>query len=433
MQLPNIFSRTKAMPVKQNGVMIMDGNYSPLAQKAVTDIIREGYAENAIVKACVQQIANGAGIVKLELHRINADGSHEVVDKHPILQLLERPNPVQTGASFIAEMVTYHRVTGEAFILRLPEKGKPAEIYNLDPRYVQIEKPAEGYIPKAYTYGNGGDKKRYSVNALTGASQVKHIRTINPLDPWRGLSPIISCAAHVDIHNCGAKWNAKLLENSAKPSGILEIAGTVGENTLSNLKNYFKRAWQGTDNAGDIAMLTGGAKYVPLSHSPKDMDFKASMLEAAKNIALVYGVPLPLVSTEASTYANLAEAKEALWGDTILPLLDEVLSALGDFLLPMYEGDKASQYVLTYNPDSIPAMEAKRTRLYERMVKAVAGGLLTPNEARAEMGFDDIDGASDLMVPTSLAPLGGNPTTLVRAMKKAGMKAKDISDVLDTL
>jgi HK97 family phage portal protein len=424
--------RKKAMPVTVNGYEFVSGAMNPLLDKDLAALYHEGYVQNPVVRACVDQIAKGAGNVKLELHRVTKTGK-EVITSHPLLNLLERPNPTQSGAGFIQELVTYHRIAGEAFVLRLPKDGKPTEIYNLDPRYVDIKKPDAGVMPKAYTYGTSESKVSYPVNPATGVSQVKHIKTVHPLNPWRGLSPILSCANAVDTHNCGGKWNAALLNNSARPSGIVEVSGAVDPNLVNQLRTWFKSAWQGSSNAGTVPVLAGGAKFTPLSHAPKDMDFQNSMTEAAKQIAMAYGVPLPLVTTEASTYSNVAEAKEMLWADTIIPLLDEVLSALGDFLLPLFEKNPGD-YILTFNPDSIPALEAKRTRLYERMTKAVSGGLLTPNEARLEMGFDEQPGGEQLYIPTSLTPISsaGGQTALVKAMSDAGMEPEAIKSVLET-
>ena len=50
----------------------------------------EGYSENAIVKKCIDLIANNASRVKINLFR----GDQEV-DEHPLLDLMYSPNPTQ--------------------------------------------------------------------------------------------------------------------------------------------------------------------------------------------------------------------------------------------------------------------------------------------------------------------------------------------------
>ncbi|WP_407816938.1 hypothetical protein, partial [Staphylococcus aureus] len=87
--------------------------------------------------------------------------------------------------------------------------------------------------------------------------------------------------------------------------------------------------------------------------------------------------------------------------DTVLPLLNVMIGKLSDFLTPLFYHGKEN-ISLEYNADSVPALEAKRERMFTRMKNAVGGGLLTPNEARAEMGYDALDGGDVLYVPGSL-------------------------------
>lgn len=389
----------------------------------IRKLYEEGYAQNPIVNACVGMIAEAASSVKLEVHAIDVKGEKTVLISHDVLKLMTRPNPMQGGREFVQELVTFHRITGEAFILKIADaKGQVRELYNLDPARMKVIPPKNGSaIPVAYEYGDGEKKETYTVDALTGRSDILHIRVPNPSSIWRGLSPLGACARWVDIHNAGAAWNHSLLKNSARPSGIVQFTGTPPDGgVIDQLREHFKKAWQGTGNAGGIPMLTGGAEFKPLSHNPKDMDFAVSVTEAAKNIALVYGVPLPLVTTEASTFSNVEMAGERFWTDTVLPLLDEVIGALSGFLFP-----PGSREVLAYNADSVPALEPRRQRLYDRMGKAVAAGLLTQNEARVEMGFDELADA-DQLKPIDKAGTPDPAASFAKSLKAAGFSDEEV-------
>jgi HK97 family phage portal protein len=319
-----------------------------------------------------------------------------------------------------------------------PRAGPAAELHLLNPAFIKVEKPASGGLPLAYKYGTGEQAVTYPVNRITGASQVLHVKTFNPLDSWRGLSPLHPSARAVDTHNLGSKWNASLLSNSARPSGVLTMSGSPDETTLNRLREYFKKAWQGALNAGNLPMLTGGAAtFTALSHNPKDMDFQNNMGEAAENVALVYGIPLPLVTMEAATFANMDAAQERLWTDTVLPLLDLLIQALSRFLLPLYGVTKGVSIELAYNADSVPALEPRRERLFKRMKDAVAGTLVTPDEARAEMGYPEKGGMADelLVLGTNrlLSEIASQPNPaagLVKAMKACGYSDERISALL---
>ena len=65
---------------------------------------QEGYAENAIVKKCIDLIANNASRVEINLFR----GDQEI-DEHPLKDLLYSPNPTQGQVEFFASFVFYIR------------------------------------------------------------------------------------------------------------------------------------------------------------------------------------------------------------------------------------------------------------------------------------------------------------------------------------
>jgi len=421
------FLQAKALPAKTQ-VFLLDGISSNLIRN-LEAYVTEGYGQSPIVYACVQTLMKAVSSVKLEVHTAKGDKT-KVETTHPILSLLAKPNPTQSGKDFLHELVMWHRVAGEAFVLKVPASGDPKELYLLDPRKLTVKKRREGgLIPECYEYGDGEGKVIYPVNALTGASQVLHIKTPNPNDAFRGLSPLSAGARPVDTHNSGWKWNAALLNNSARPSGYVEVQGAPEGDTLAKLREFFKKAWQGSQNAGNIPVLTAGMKFQQLSHNPKDMDFEKSMAGAAKDVALVYGVPLPLVTNDAATFSNMDAALERLWSDTVLPLLDEIIKPLSDFLLGA--GDGKSKQTLAYNSDSVPALEAKRARLFDRMVKAVSADILTVDEARAEMGYAEYGGkAGELSVDREQEAVSAE-AALEKALRRVGYSEADVKRMLE--
>lgn len=427
--LGRFFSKAAA---PSSSSFFLEGLLSSLPQN-IKAYAKEGYSENPIVFACASIIANATASVKLEVYTTDAKGNKKVDTKHPLLDLMAKPNPMQTWEEFAIEMVAWHRVAGEFFVLRLPETGKPKELYILNPDLMDVKGAESGNIPLRYEYGAGEKKRVYPVNRLTGESQILHIKTFNPNNQWRGLSPLSPAARATDIHNNGSKWNSNLLLNSARPSGVVEVAGTIDETTINRLREYFKKAWEGASNAGNVPLLTGGAKFTQLSHSPKDMDFEKNMAGAAKDIGLVFGVPLPLLTMEAATFSNMDAAQERLWTDTVLPLLNLIIKKLSQFLVPLFDSSK-NAVTLAYNADSAPGLEPQRERLYKRMKDAVGGGLITPNEARAEMGFEEVEGGDVLLVPGTLKPIEqaeSKPITdIVKAMTDCGFSAKDIAEAL---
>ena len=149
-------------------------------------------------------------------------------------------------------------------------------------------------------------------------------------------------------------------------------------------------------------LLEGDFDWKSMGMSPKDMDFTSLKNFSARDIALVYGVPSQLVGVpDSQTYSNLAEARLALYTETVLPLMDRIQSDMNEWLTPQFGDDLK----LHYDIDSIPAMAEQRRRVFESVTSGVQNGILTRNEAREQLGYDTMDGADELLVSATLMPL----------------------------
>ena len=113
------------------------------------------------------------------------------------------------------------------------------------------------------------------------------------------------------------------------------------------------------------------------------MDFLQQKHMAAKDIALCFGVPSQLIGIpDSQTYANVQEARLALYEETIIPLAKRVESDMNEWISPLF-GDDIS---ICYDFESIPAMTERRKRIYENVVQAVREGIISRNEARERLG-----------------------------------------------
>lgn len=394
--------RKPALEAKENplgAALFVPGGAEWTRPDTAARFITEGYQLNVIVYRAVAEIARAIGDLEIELVKENGD----LVEKHPALDLLQRPNPTQGGDGFLREMFTFYLLTGEMACVRYPETGRVAELWTMSPQFMEV-KPGRGGLPSAYTYEQNNSKLTFPVRYPSGQCQVYFQKLHNPANYWRGQSPLVAAALAADTHNAGLRWNYSLLRNSARPSGLIKMGEGAGGEIVQRLKEWFKSAFQGERNAGEIPVLPVGADWVSMSQSAKDMDFINTMKEAAKLIASAYGVPLPLIDNDASTFNNLEQAKERFYTDTVLPLVREFLNQFGNWLLPQY-GAQGLRFQV--NEDKIGALEGIRTRLYERMVKAVQSGILTRDEAREALGYDPIgDDATADDVAAAAAALG---------------------------
>jgi len=369
----------------------------------------EGYGLNPVVRACVDRIAQSVASVDIYAYKTDKNGKQVKVENHPLVKLLGNPNPAQSGDCFIAALVRYYLIAGNAFVYGLGldynSREKPSELYLYKPSAVRVVK-GERVFPSSYEYrDNSGTTINYAVSKLTGFSAVKHFKMFNPIDELVGLSPMTSALLDIDVSNEGSKHNLRLLQNGCRPSGAMVVKGeqgqpkTLSEDQYARLRDQIDNQFSGSNNAARPMLLEGGLEWQEMSVNARDMDFENSMNKAARQIALVYGVPPQLLGIKGdATYANMAEAKLALWTDTVLPLLHLILEELTNWLAPLY----SDNVTLWYDEDMIPALEPLRQMKAQRIE---ASTTMTINEKRRAMGLEDVAGGDEILVDSGKIPL----------------------------
>jgi HK97 family phage portal protein len=371
-------------------------------------LAREGYAKNPIAFRSVRMIAEAAANIPLLLY----EGAREH-DEHPLLALLSRPNPRQTGADLIEQLAGYLLVSGNAYLERVSVLDEVRELHALRPDRMKVIPGAEGWA-EAYEYRAGGSQVRFAMNETP--APILHLTLFNPLDDHYGMSPLEAAQASLDVHNAASAWNKALLDNAARPSGALVYSaagGNLSDEQFERLKSELEAHYQGAANAGRPLLLEGGLDWKGLSLSPKDMDFVEAKHIAAREIALAFGVPPMLLGIPGdNTYSNYAEANRALYRQTVVPLVTRIASALGHWLGESFGSDLR----LVPDLDEVPALSFEREALWKRVGEA---SFLTDDEKRAATGYEPLPASS--VIPSSAATLlakydpnqprvpGGNP------------------------
>jgi HK97 family phage portal protein len=328
----------------------------------------------------VRLVAESVGGLSFVLY----EGAREL-DRHPLLDLLARPNPRQDGASLLEAVASHLLLAGNAYLeaVSLPGDGKSVrELYALRPDRMKVVPGPNGW-PQAYDYTVAGRTVRYQQSAPQ--PPILHLTFFNPVDDHYGLAPLEAAMVAVDTHNAAAAWNKALLDNSARPSGALVYARADGLG-LSNaqferLKEAVDREYQGAANAGRPMLLEGGLDWKAMALSPKDMDFMEAKHAAAREIALAFGVPPMLLAIPGdNTYSNYQEASRVFWRQTVLPLGGRIAGALAQWLAPSF----GTGLALVADADKVEALASDRAALWERVSMAP---FLTINEKRAAAGY----------------------------------------------
>jgi len=387
--------KRKESPTRISLLLNQVGQAQP-TPKNYENFAKEGYAKNVITFRCINLIANSCASVEWDLYQKSAGrrGQKTEIETHPLLSLIDRPNPLQSKTSFFQSLISYFVMTGNGYTHAVgPAKNAPPlELWPLEPQFTKVIPSKNGYV-QGYQFDSPSGQIIIPVDFISMKSPVLHLKTFNPLSPLYGMSPIEAAMLSIDQQNAASTWNLGLLKNSATPSGVLTVEatdlnpyGALSTEQFDRLKEQVEQRYSGPQNAKRPMILEGGLKWSQMSIDPVDMEFIKGKELTTREIANAFGVPPMLLNIAGdNTYANYSEARLAFYEDTVLPILDFVKTSLNFWLTPVY-GERLE---LAYDKDEIPALAEKREKKFSSVKDA---NFLTQNEKRVATGYEEKEG-----------------------------------------
>jgi len=356
-----------------------------------------GYKNCATVFACIKLIATAASRIEWSMSKKAGRGNWNEFDEHPLLGLLDKPNPREGGIRFAEKVFSFLLLNGNSYITKVHgiESMPPEFLYTLRPDRMKIISSGNWREPIGrYDYTAGAAKPE-----SFKTQDILHLAEFHPTDDWYGLSRIEVAARQVDISNQAMEWNKKLLQNDMRAPGIVK---SKNKWDVGLMKKLWRENYQGYDNTdlGSPIFLSGDdIEWQNISMPPKDVEWLNGQKFIIRQICSVFGVDASLINDpEYATLSNKQEARKGLYTEAVLPLMDIYRDELNAWLVPLY-GDGL---YLDYNRDKIEAIQEDRGKKFAYLETA---SFWTINEKRLETGKDEIEGGDVILVPISNIPL----------------------------
>jgi HK97 family phage portal protein len=226
-------------------------------------------------------------------------------------------------------------------------------------------------------------------------------KLLDPLDDWRGWSPLQATRDNVDNRNEISRLYRDVLKNDGAPFGLLKVkapsdgmGSTLTQEQLEDTQNKINARFR--NNRGQTPVVDWDFEFERIGQTGREMDFSKTDESSARKTALAFGYPPELLGfADGATFNNRAEAKEFLWTNTILPQLGLVLCDLALML---------GEDVINADLKDLPALSSLFARKRTAAREDFKAGIITLEEARAEGGYpEDINGT--LFINPSLIPL----------------------------
>lgn len=330
---------------------------------------------------------------KLEL-RIIKTKAFDQIDSHPFIDLIENPNPTQTGRQLREDEYGYILITGNAIeYAAMPGVGsrgsQPIELWSIPSPCVRPvmsgdrRNPISGYAI-SYTYGE-----------TIPENDITHFRYFNPIsfnngfeESYWGLSPLRSNLSNISQKKYADVAQGSLFANMAPAGMISGNSGTAGsvrgeltQEQALDVNDAFRENHMGVHNAGDIIVTPADVKWVQIGLSPVDMGILSFNEQLDKQIANAYGYPLSLLDST-GILANSREGNVRLVTNCVLPLLRK-FDDIRTMKIRRWYNDPSLVYLS--DTDIYPELEVNKAEQVEWMRRSQ---VLTDQEIRQALGYE---------------------------------------------
>lgn len=368
------------------------------------------------LKACpiftaTKMIAEAIGSIDIVLKDKNGDFTYE----HKALTILKNPNPFVDGQLFLQEIVSSYLLTGNCYINIIGEK-EPIELNTINPQDIIINQDASDGYAGEYNWTSTNSNRIYLRNQQkrfidSKKNELIHLRSYNPKfssSNLIGISAFAGCQLEIQQYILASIHNYSLLKNQARPSGIITYKGNndLSQEQVDGLKDTIKNKLSGAKNAGEPAFLGGDFNWIQLSESTKDMDFPTLKKSVAEACYSAVKIPLPMISPDNMSFANMDASKYLFYDNAVLPILKRLLKFLSVKLLSRYPNAQGLEFY--FDESAIEALEARK---YENAKILSQIGKYTDNEIRSITGFEAIDGGDIIYRPANLIESGRDTYT----------------------
>ena len=257
------------------------------------------------------------------------------------------------------------------------------------------------------------------------ASEIIHDRFNCFYHPLVGLSPITACALSAS-QGVNIQRNAStFFGNQSRPSGILVAPGSISESTATEIKNNWQANYTGT-GTGKTAVLGDGMTYHTISVSAADAQLVEQLKLSGEIVCTAFSVPAFKIGLGTMPGGlKPSDLNELYYSDCLQPLLEAIENLLNENL------DLEPEVEVEFNLKGLIRMDSTSQMAYLNI--GISSSIISPNEARAELGYSPVDGGDSPMIQQqnySLAALAARDATNPLAVNPEPVAAND-SEVID--
>ena len=369
--------------------------------------------QNPIARRAIDFIGDNLSDIDLSLVRVGEDGETEDIGEHPLLELLRKPGGVENHRytkEWLFKGFVWSIMGGGEFWLRTisPDgglnEGKPQKLRLYDQSdFMEFLTDRETGFVEGYRLRE--ERPNLHSKVIEGdTNEILHAFNYNPLNKFRGLSILFSVMRQLELIRDSEDWNKAIAESRGQVPGFMKPVGLgptqqLDRDTRNQAQSQVDEHINNSRANNRWHVLSGAYEPIERNITPKDAEWITGSKYFGRLISTGIGIdPVLLGDDAAKSYNNYSTANLIAHVATIIPMLGFILGSLNRWYVPKWFGDSEAKHKITFDPMQIRALEEANLQKIERIVKAVNGPILTPDDARQIINYDTV-GADELLMP----------------------------------
>ena len=346
----------------------------------------KAYEDIEIVNRGVNLIVDDASEIKTTVGE-QIQGLQNIVKgvKRSKVRLLlnKEPNPFQDISTFKRNLLTDYLIDGNIFVY-----FDGVHLYHLPANKVNIHASKTSYIDK-FTFNEVVDYK---------PSEIIHIKDNSFYSIYRGISRLKPALRTMILMQNMRQFQDNFFKNGAVPGLVLKSPNTLSEKIKERMIQSWSLRYRPDSGGRRPLILDGGIEIDSISNTNfRELDFQAAIHENEKIILKALGIPPILL--DSGNNANIRPNMRMYYLETVLPIVKKL----------HYAFERYFGFELKEDVTEVPALQPEMRDQSQYYTALVNGGIISPNEARENLGFDPIEGQDDIRTPANIAGSAANP------------------------
>ena len=384
------------------------------------------YESNPIFNRCVKQLAVDVAGLGWNLV-VKEEGKENDKEHERLMMFLKKVNLKKESIRNVVYKLLIDWGTIGWFgieVIRNMEGGVE-EVYHVLAHTIRVHKSQEKFCQERgqnkvwfKKFGLEGkhfsamDGKETSFNLKTNANELIFYKNFYPRSDYYGAPNVLAAIGDV-VGLIGLRdYNLSFFENYGIPAGLIVLEGDWDEGIEKTIGDFIDKELKGSDNAHRTMVVTQptGSKftYKPLGTEVKEGSFRLYEQARRDNVLIAYSMPPERVGVRVtgSLGGNVAEEATQVYVQGVVePLQTDIEEIINEKLL--------QSEIYDFKFENIDLRDY--TAEVERMMKEVAHGIRTPNEARNELGLKPYPEGDKFFIASNLIEVGAPEEGMTKA------------------